>query len=100
MGKKETKYPVAGVADLRDILDIQMYKCALTGDKLTPDNTCFDHIKPISKGGSSLKKNLQAVTKKANLSKSNMTMKEYLHLCFKVIENNGEKYGFKVKKLK
>ncbi len=100
MAKKKAKYPVAGVSDLRDILEGQKYKCALTGEKLTPENTCFDHIKPISKGGSSLKKNLQAVTKKANLSKSNMTMNEFMNICFKVIQQNGKKYGFEVKKSK
>ena len=48
-GKSKAKYPVAGVTDLRAILEEQSYLCALTGEKLTPENTCFDHIVPLSK---------------------------------------------------
>lgn len=84
--KKETKYKVAGVGDLREILVEQDYKCALTGDKLTPQDTAFDHIKPISKGGSSLKKNLQATTKIANKAKGDLTMSEFKNLCLKVVK--------------
>ena len=90
MAKKKAKYPVAGVTDLRELLEEQKYKCALTGEVLTPDNTTFDHIEPLSKGGSSLKDNLQAVTKISNQCKSNLEMADFLELCFKIIKYRGK----------
>jgi phenylalanyl-tRNA synthetase beta subunit len=40
-----------GIKELREILDRQNYKCALTGRPLTPDNCAMDHIVPLSRGG-------------------------------------------------
>lgn len=94
--KNKAKYPVAGVTQLREILEEQKYRCALTGERLTPENSCFDHIVPLSKGGSSLKENLQAVTKVANLSKGSLTMSEYNNLCFVVLNRHRKKYGRRV----
>ena len=99
MAKRKAKYPVAGVTDLREILEEQNFLCALTGDNLTPDNTTFDHIKPLSKGGSSLKENLQAVTKQSNLCKSNQEMQDFLDLCYKILKFKGKEYGYSVRKI-
>lgn len=85
--KKEPKYKIAGVADLREILEKQNYRCALTGVKLEPDNTAFDHIVPLSKGGNSLKDNLQAVTKIANRMKHDLSNKEFLKVCTAVLSH-------------
>ena len=96
----DAKYKVAGIKDLRSILEDQEYKCAITGETLTPENTAFDHIDPLSKGGSSEKENLQAVTKQINISKSEMSMQEYVDLCAKVIKNIGSEYGYNLIELK
>ena len=94
MADKNNK--VAGIVELRSILEDQDYKCALTGEELTPENTAFDHKNPLSQGGSSEKENLHAVIKQANVSKSDMSMKEYVDICAKVIKHVGEKYGHKL----
>jgi len=88
---------VAGITQLREILEDQSYKCALTGDELTPETTAFDHIIPLGQGGSSEKENLHAVIKQANVSKSDMSMQEYVDICAKVIAHVGNKYGYQLK---
>ena len=93
-------YKVAGTKDLRAILEEQEYKCSITGEELTPENTAFDHIIPLSKGGNSEKNNLQAVERKVNVSKSEMGMQEYVDLCANVIRNIGSEYGYSLIELK
>ncbi len=85
------KQKIAGVHDLRKILEKQKYICALTGEPLTPENTTFDHIIPISKGGTSAASNLQAVTKIANRAKNSMTTKEFISLCESVLMHRKKK---------
>ncbi len=89
---------IAGVSELREILEEQEYKCALTGTELTPENTAFDHKTPLGQGGSSEKENLHAVTKQANISKSDMSMQEFIDICAKVIDHSGAEYGYCLKK--
>lgn len=96
----DAKYKVAGIKDLRSILEEQGYKCAITGDELTPENTAFDHRVPLSEGGSSEKENLQAVLKSVNTSKHEMSMQAYVDMCAKVIKNIGDKYGYNLIELK
>ena len=55
-------------ADVKQILDMQRYKCACCGVKLSTHH--IDHITPLSKGGSNDKTNLQALRPPCNLSKS------------------------------
>ena len=67
-------------------------KCALTGDYIDinkPNTYQFDHIVPVSRGGTNTLDNLQIVTKIANMSKATMTNDEYLEICKKVLENKG-----------
>lgn len=90
--KKKAKYAIAGVTELREILNEQRHVCALTGLELTPMNTGFDHIVPLCKGGSSLKDNLQATTKIANAMKGQLDMKEFVNLCRLVVKTVGKKY--------
>jgi 5-methylcytosine-specific restriction endonuclease McrA len=71
--------------DLREILEQQKYRCALTGEKLTPQNATFDHIVAMANGGSCLKENLQAVTRQANMAKGTLGNKEFLDLCKKIV---------------
>ncbi|MCK5617741.1 HNH endonuclease [Candidatus Pacearchaeota archaeon] len=95
MAEKNNK--VAGIVELRSILEDQDYKCALTGDELTPETTAFDHKMPLSQGGSSEKENLHAVIKQANVSKSDMNMQEFIDICAKVIKHSGSEYGYFLK---
>lgn len=72
--------------------------CYLTGDKLNlsdPKAFSFDHILPVSKGGSNDFENLGVCTMMANQSKHSMTVDEYIELCKKVLIN----FGYKVEKM-
>ena len=93
----ENNGKIAGVTELREILEEQDYKCALTGAELTPENTAFDHRIPLGQGGSSEKENLHAVIKQANISKSDMSMQEFMDICAKVIKHSGSEYGYFLK---
>lgn len=97
---KKKKIEVAGVAELRSILEEQEFKCAITKEDLSPENTAFDHIIPVSKGGNSLKGNLHAVTKEINRCKGVLGMKEFVDICAIVIENRGKEYGYELSKTK
>lgn len=69
---------------LREILETQGYKCALSGDELTPDACSLDHKQPLSKGGSHTIDNVQLVTPEINRMKGSMTMDEFILMCMKV----------------
>ena len=78
--KEKGKAPI-----LEELWKKQKGRCAYTGEKLYPGkNASIDHIRPISKGGISSKKNLQWVTKKVNDMKRNFTHREFISLCKKI----------------
>lgn len=61
-------------------------RCYLTGQEinLLKDWYAFDHIVPLSKGGSSTIHNLGICTQQANKAKSNIGLEEFIDLCRKV----------------
>lgn len=62
--------------------------CYLTGQSIDlskPDTYEFDHIIPISKGGSISLDNLGLTTKEANRCKHNLLLNEFIDLCKKVL---------------
>lgn len=66
-------------------------KCYLTGEPIDiykPSSYHFDHIIPISRGGSNTIDNLGICTKRANLAKNDMTPDEFLFFCQKIIDYN------------
>lgn len=66
--------------------------CYLTGDKLDltdPKSFHFDHIVPISRGGSNDINNLGLATAEANKLKGNLTLDELLTLCEKILAHHG-----------
>lgn len=69
-------------------------KCYLTGEQLDinqPRTYAFDHKNPRSKGGDNSLDNLGICTKKANQSKTDMTVDEYIEHCKQVLQNFGYK---------
>jgi|TARA_R110000751_G_scaffold1894_4_gene6936 hypothetical protein len=80
--------------DLMRLAEKQQYKCALTGDHLTPtDNMSLDHIKPASKFPE-LKEdisNVQWVTKWANAAKWNLSQEEFYEQCKKANQYKNQK---------
>ena len=65
-------------------------KCYITGESIDiqkPRTYHFDHITPRSKGGDNSIDNLGICTKKANLSKNDMTYEEFVEFCQSVVDN-------------
>jgi 5-methylcytosine-specific restriction endonuclease McrA len=75
------------IKDLELLLDAQEYRCALTGEPLTPENLAVDHIVPISEGGSFDAGNSQLVTKCVNRAKHTMSQHQFITLCQQVAES-------------
>lgn len=71
--------------DLKRLLEIQGYCCALTGVRLQPQDAELDHKIPLSRGGTNNLSNLQWITKAANRAKGTMTDGEFIDLCYKVV---------------
>lgn len=67
----------------------QYTKCYLTGrpiDLFIKNTYEFDHIIPISRGGSNELNNLGILCKEANYAKSNLLLDDFLLLCKEIIQ--------------
>ena len=68
------------------------YTCYLTGDTIElndPKSYSFDHIVPVSRGGTNELHNLGLTTREANAAKSDMTVEEFVDMCVKVAKHFG-----------
>lgn len=70
--------------ELFGLLQVQQFRCALTGDLLVPEHARADHIFPISRGGSNQIENLQWVTDEVNRAKGVMDQDSFIAMCIKV----------------
>lgn len=64
--------------------------CYLTGKPINLNDVKsfqLDHRVPVAKGGDNSLNNLELSSKKANQSKHDMDLREYLNLCIEVLEN-------------
>jgi hypothetical protein len=73
--------------EIKEMLDGQSYRCALTDDLLTPDNMELDHVVSLSSGGENLLANVRWVTRDANRAKQHLTDHELLVLCKKIVKH-------------
>jgi 5-methylcytosine-specific restriction endonuclease McrA len=71
--------------DIRKKLNEQNFRCAYTGDELTPKNVSADHLAPISRGGSHALDNIRLVTMEVNAAKGTLSLDEFVALCRKVV---------------
>lgn len=70
----------ASAMQLRQLLERQSYKCALSGRSLEPDTATLDHIVPVSSGGNDTVENLQWLHQDVNRMKGTMEQAEFLRL--------------------
>ena len=81
----------------RDLLIKQNYRCAITGEILTPgDNCSLDHILPISLGGNDDINNCQWVSKSINFWKLNRSHEQVqidLYNLYKLLKQKYEGDG-------
>lgn len=87
--RRKSRNGELSVADLSEMLEQQRYRCALTGDRLTPENLALDHIVPISEGGGFDVENSQLVTRDANRAKHTMSQSDFVQLCKNVSQTSG-----------
>lgn len=73
--------------DLTKLLEVQSYKCALTGVRLEANIAELDHKVPLSRGGTNEIGNLQWVHKEVNRAKGTMDNDEFITMCRKVAKN-------------
>ena len=76
---------------IRELLEWQRYRCALTGGKLSPETASIDHIKPIAIGGGHVMENLQIVHRKVNHMKGRLTEDEFRLWCGRVVRHGRKK---------
>lgn len=74
----------ATAAELMSSLQLQQFRCALTGEMLTPEVARCDHVIPVSEGGSNRIENLQWVTDDVNRAKGVMCQDQFISMCIKV----------------
>ena len=80
-------------SDLRKLLEMQGYKCALSGVRLEPKNAELDHKVPLSRGGTNDLGNLQWLTREVNRAKGAMDNDEFIAMCNQVARNTPPKSG-------
>ena len=71
--------------DILTLLRRQNFKCALTGQTLTPQTAHLDHIVPLARGGTDAIENLQILHRDVNLAKHTLTVNEFIQLCRDVL---------------
>ena len=71
-------------------VESQAYKCALTGEELTPVLSSLDHINPRCSGGDDGIDNLQIVLPSVNRAKSTMTQKQFVAMCHAVARTHAD----------
>jgi 5-methylcytosine-specific restriction endonuclease McrA len=71
-------------AGLLELLESQEFRCALTGEPLTPDDATLDHRIPVSAGGQHDLSNVWWVHKDVNTAKGTMGCDEFVAMCKRV----------------
>lgn len=75
--------PVTATKVLK-LLELQHYRCALTGRKLVPSSAALDHVLPISRNGTNNIENAQILDSDVNRAKGALTNEEFVLLCREV----------------
>jgi len=77
-------YSVGFAKELCFLWKRQRGKCALTGRRLSRDNSEIDHIVPLSRGGSDEISNLRWLHKDVNQAKRSLSDDEFITMCSEV----------------
>jgi 5-methylcytosine-specific restriction endonuclease McrA len=76
---------------IRRLVEMQDFRCAVTGLKLEPEDANLDHIVPIAAGGKHVMGNVQIVHKVINQMKSTLPQDEFLEWCRRVVAHADER---------
>lgn len=74
----------ASTKEILSLLYQQGFRCAYTGEVLTPETTAGDHKIPVSRGGGHSIKNIALVKREVNTAKHTLTVEEFVLMCKKV----------------
>ena len=70
---------------IRRMIEMQDFRCAMTGIDLTPDDANLDHIVPVAAGGKHVMGNVQIVHKTINQMKSTLPKESFVEWCRRVV---------------
>lgn len=84
----------ATASDLMEMLETQQYRCALSGELLTPAIARLDHIEPLANDGDNKPSNLQWVTEEVNNAKGTMSQDAFIRMCKRVAIKAGALFDF------
>ena len=79
--------------ELRQLIEKQGYRCALTGIDLEPETAELDHVVPVSDGGNHSIANLQVLHKAVNRMKGAMSNDEFVRWCKMVARSDSAPQG-------
>lgn len=72
---------------LRQLVEYQDYKCAVSGLELEPNTASADHIIPVSKNGQNDMCNIAIVHKEVNRMKGALHMNDFIEWCRIICKN-------------
>lgn len=70
---------------IRRLVELQGFKCSMTGLPLVPEDANLDHIVPIAAGGDHVMSNVQIVHKIVNQMKSTLPSDTFVDWCRKIV---------------
>lgn len=76
-------------SELKALLEVQQYCCALSGLPLTPSDAELDHITSLADGGHNGISNLQWLHRDINRMKTTLSQSRFVALCRAVAVANG-----------
>lgn len=82
----QTKRSVT-TTQIKQLIESQNYRCALTNRPLTPETASLDHKQPISRGGTHEVANLWVVEHFVNTAKGSLTVDEFVSMCRDVVRH-------------
>jgi hypothetical protein len=77
----------ATATQLKELVERQKYKCALSGLSLTPETAQLDHVVALSDGGSNCIDNLQWLDAVVNRAKGTMSQDDFVMMCVRVAKH-------------
>jgi hypothetical protein len=78
---------------IRQLLEDQSYRCALTGWELTPQTASLDHRVPLGKGGDHNIDNAQILDHRVNAAKGTMSNEDFIEMCVAVARRTAALQG-------
>ena len=86
VGTRQNKKGTAIRRELRELIQMQGYRCALSGVELQPDTASLDHVIPVSQGGGHDVGNLQVLHKDINRMKGTLSHEDFIQWCRLVVD--------------